>query len=191
MYRAVSWTSTDSFIWFASKWTLGSKPVHWLCLKKKLSKKALSKMVVCKLAISFRPRSVEKSVHRCLYYLTECVADWCSSDDMCLMVYCSNSFFRLVLVGTIYQLCFYNFLNPLYYVELFCRDMSMCHRTAFLFVVYLLYCTDLSWKVLWKAKYGQASNTRCALVGNKIASHPDVVGASPIGTASTKSSFST
>ena len=30
-----------------------------------------------------------------------------------------------------------------------------------------LYCTDLSWKALWKAKYRQTSNTRCALVGNK------------------------
>ena len=42
-----------------------------------------------------------------------------------------------------------------------------------------------------KDQYRQASKTRCALGGNKIADHPDVVGASPVGTAPTKSSFST
>ena len=66
-----------------------------------------------------------------------------------------------------------------------------CTELPFCLLFCLLYCIDLSWKALWKAKYRQASNTRCALVGNKIAYHPDVVGASPIGTAPTKFSFST
>ena len=39
--------------------------------------------------------------------------------------------------------------------------------------------------------YRQASDIRYTLVGNKIAGHSDVVGASPIGAAPTTSSFST
>ena len=35
------------------------------------------------------------------------------------------------------------------------------------------------------------SNIRCTLVGNRIVDHSDVVGASPVGAAPTKSSFST
>ena len=66
----------------------------------------------------------------------------------------------------------------------------MCHRTAFLFVVFVLYRAYLSWEALLKAKYRRASDTRCALVGNKIAYHPDVVGPSPVGSAPTKSLFS-
>ena len=38
--------------------------------------------------------------------------------------------------------------------------------------------------------YCQTSSVRCTLVGNKIADHSDVVGALPIGTAPTTSSFS-
>ena len=41
----------------------------------------------------------------------------------------------------------------------------------------------------WYA-YGQTPNIRCTL-GNKIVDHSDVVGASPVGTAPTTSSFST
>ena len=41
------------------------------------------------------------------------------------------------------------------------------------------------------AYYRKSSNIRRALVGNKIVDHPDVVGASPVGAAPTKSSFST
>ena len=40
-----------------------------------------------------------------------------------------------------------------------------CLSVCCLFII--PYC--LSWKALWKVKYRQASNTRCALVGNKIA----------------------
>ena len=39
--------------------------------------------------------------------------------------------------------------------------------------------------------YRQASNIRRILIGNKIVDHSDVVGASPVGAASTTSSFST
>ena len=39
--------------------------------------------------------------------------------------------------------------------------------------------------------YRQVSNIRRTLVGNKIVDHSDVVGASPVGAAPTKSSFST
>ena len=38
--------------------------------------------------------------------------------------------------------------------------------------------------------YCQTSNIRHTLVGNKIADHSDVVGASPVGAAPTTSSFS-
>ena len=39
--------------------------------------------------------------------------------------------------------------------------------------------------------YLQTSNISDTLVGNKIVDHSDVVGASPVGTAPTTSSFST
>ena len=39
--------------------------------------------------------------------------------------------------------------------------------------------------------YRQISNISCTLIGNKIVDHSDVVGASPVGTAPTTSSFST
>ena len=39
--------------------------------------------------------------------------------------------------------------------------------------------------------YCQISNIEHTLVGNKIVDHSDVVGASPVGTAPTTSSFST
>ena len=39
--------------------------------------------------------------------------------------------------------------------------------------------------------YHQTSNIRCTLVGDKIVNHSGVVGASPVGTAPTTSSFST
>ena len=40
-------------------------------------------------------------------------------------------------------------------------------------------------------KYRQLSDINGALVGNEIVDHSDVVGASPVGAAPTKSSFST
>ena len=40
-------------------------------------------------------------------------------------------------------------------------------------------------------KYHQTSNISCTLVGNKIVDHSHVVGASPVGAAPTKFSFST
>ena len=40
-------------------------------------------------------------------------------------------------------------------------------------------------------EYRKTSNISCTLVGNKIVSHSDVVGASPVGAAPTTSSFST
>ena len=40
-------------------------------------------------------------------------------------------------------------------------------------------------------KYRKISNTRRTLVGNKIVDHSDVVGASPVGAAPTRYSFST
>ena len=39
--------------------------------------------------------------------------------------------------------------------------------------------------------YCQISNISCTLIGNKIVDHSDVVGASPVGAASTTSSLST
>ena len=42
-----------------------------------------------------------------------------------------------------------------------------------------------------KNDYRQVSNIRRTSVGNKIVDHSDVVGASPVGTAPTTSSFST
>ena len=39
--------------------------------------------------------------------------------------------------------------------------------------------------------YRKVSNIRATLVGSKIVDHSDVVGASPVGAAPTKSSFST
>ena len=39
--------------------------------------------------------------------------------------------------------------------------------------------------------YHQTSNISCTLVGNKLADHSDVGGASPVGAAPTTSSFST
>ena len=39
--------------------------------------------------------------------------------------------------------------------------------------------------------YCQTSNISHTLVGNKIADHVDVIGASPVGAAPTTSSFST
>ena len=44
--------------------------------------------------------------------------------------------------------------------------------------------------IQWKI-YHQVSNIRRTLVGNEIVDHSDVVGASPVGAASTTSSFST
>ena len=40
-------------------------------------------------------------------------------------------------------------------------------------------------------EYRQVSNISRTLAGNKIVDHSDVVGASPVGAASTTSSFST
>ena len=40
-------------------------------------------------------------------------------------------------------------------------------------------------------RYRQVSNIKRTLVGNKIVDHSDVVGASPVGAATTISSFST
>ena len=46
--------------------------------------------------------------------------------------------------------------------------------------------------VIFKIKdYRQTPNISGAFVGNKIVDHSDVVGASPVGAAQTKSSFST
>ena len=138
--------------------------------------------MVCKLATLFRLQGEEICTQ------VSSLLNWACSQLMlfcCLMLYCFDSILRLRLVGPAYQLFILQF------PELFCRDMSMCHRTAILFVVCLLYCTDLSRKALWKAKYRQASNIRCVLIGNEIADHSDVVGASPVGTAPAQSSFST
>ena len=43
----------------------------------------------------------------------------------------------------------------------------------------------------YKKNYCQVSNIRRTLVSNKTVDHSDVVGASPVGAASTTSSFST
>ena len=43
----------------------------------------------------------------------------------------------------------------------------------------------------WLNAYRQVSNKTRNLVGNKIVDHSDVVGAAPVGAASTTSSFST
>ena len=40
-------------------------------------------------------------------------------------------------------------------------------------------------------KYRQTSNINHTLLGNKMVHHSDIIGASPVGAAPTKSSFST
>ena len=57
-----------------------------------------------------------------------------------------------------------------------------------------LFSTQLSWNILATPlegdfNYRQVSNIRGTFVGNKIVDHWDVVGASPVGTAPTTSSF--
>ena len=44
---------------------------------------------------------------------------------------------------------------------------------------------------IWHYHYRQTSNIRRILEGNKLVDHSDVVGASPLGAARTRSSFST
>ena len=44
---------------------------------------------------------------------------------------------------------------------------------------------------IYPMNYRKTSNIRRTLVGNKFVDHSDVVGASPVGTAPTTSSFST
>ena len=51
--------------------------------------------------------------------------------------------------------------------------------------------SETSSKLRYLGGYNQLSNIRHTLVGNKIVDHSDVVGASPVGTAQTTSSFST
>ena len=47
-------------------------------------------------------------------------------------------------------------------------------------------------KIIWKfITYGQISNIRCTLVGNKIVDHSDVVGAASVSDAPITSSFLT
>ena len=60
-----------------------------------------------------------------------------------------------------------------------------------MFYVHIVYpsFTDLS--RVPDVAYRKTSNIRRILVGNKIVDHSDVVGASPVGAASTTSSFST
>ena len=45
--------------------------------------------------------------------------------------------------------------------------------------------------IQFENNHSQVSNIRCTLVVNQIVDHPDVVEASPVGTAPTTSSFST
>ena len=49
----------------------------------------------------------------------------------------------------------------------------------------------LSYPNYEKSIYRQSSSISLTLVGNKLDAHSDVVGASPVGAAPTKSSFST
>ena len=62
------------------------------------------------------------------------------------------------------------------------------HRA--LYVSYFV-CLSLILRGFRYPYYRQVSNIRRTLVGNKIVDHSDVVGASPVGAAPTKSSFST
>ena len=50
---------------------------------------------------------------------------------------------------------------------------------------------NATFEIEWQSQYRQVSNIRPTLVANWIVDHSDVVGASPVGTAPTTSSFST
>ena len=55
-----------------------------------------------------------------------------------------------------------------------------------------LFCCPSGTKArIFLGDYRQVSNIRRTLVGNQIVDHSDVVGASPVGAATTTSSFST
>ena len=69
-------------------------------------------------------------------------------------------------------------------------DVIMCYSEAYL-VRQLWFHDRASRNNLLKNDYSQTSNMRRTLVGNKIVDHSDVVGALPVGTAPTTSSFST
>ena len=64
-------------------------------------------------------------------------------------------------------------------------------QTPFLSVVSLTLWQSHGCPSVNEAEYRQVSNIRRTLAGYKIADHPDVVGASPVGAAPTTSSFST
>ena len=66
------------------------------------------------------------------------------------------------------------------FVVMFCS-----HITRMTYIEY-----NICWS-MWKYMYHKTSNIRGTIVGYKIVDHSDVVGASPVGTASTTSSFST
>ena len=56
---------------------------------------------------------------------------------------------------------------------------------------FLMEDENIKYKSIHISNYRKTSNMRCTLLGNKIVDHSDVVGASPVGTAPTTSSFST
>ena len=196
MYRAVSWISTDSFILSFNlhqnePLVTNFKSVQWLWKKNIIQEKSFEKG---SLQIG---HIIQAS--RCWEICTRVslLLNWMCSQLMffCWYVYYGILFslrFQITAsCSNYYVVIIYFTISWIHCIMLNCSVEIWVCRTAFLFVVCSLYCTDLSWKALWKAKYRQASNTRCALVSNKIAYHPDVVGASPVSTAPTKSSFST
>ena len=70
-----------------------------------------------------------------------------------------------------------------YYLHSYSRRKYVYKRWPFTFVATNNLCRN------WT--YRKVSNIRRTLVGNKIVDHSDVVGASPVGAATTTSSFST
>ena len=99
--------------------------------------------------------------------------------------------------------CFYVFhmfswiINPLYIRMR--RNIKVCSCIMVKFTLEdrerqehtgLAWMIDIIWMIGYN-KYNETSNISCTLVGNKIVDHSDVVGALPVGTAPTTSSFST
>ena len=71
-------------------------------------------------------------------------------------------------------------------------DIILCGRLSLIYIVYsipwlLIYLVMIKFHI----DYRLTSNISCTLAGNRIVDNSDVVGAAPVGTAPTTSSFST
>ena len=68
--------------------------------------------------------------------------------------------------------------------------LQMTYCNAFSSMKIFDFCIKFHWDMFLRI-YHKTSNISRTLVGNKIVDHSDVVGASPVGTVPTTSSFST